>query len=293
MNLEEIKNFGIIGLPINHSLSPKMYMAAFHASGFTHYNYIAIPVKVGGLMPAVEGLKGLDFRGFNVTIPHKTTILNYLDAVNPDAKIIGAVNTVVNDGGMLTGYNTDVTGFLASLTEADFLPEDSNAVILGAGGAARAVLWGLCKRKAGFITIGARNEEKAQKLAGDFKNYAEVEGMDWSSEMFQEILQTADILINTTPLGMYPNVDTMPPIDLKLLPEGALVYDIVYNPEKTKFLKTAEKFGYPTLNGLTMLLKQGEEAYRLFTGTHPDLDIMHRVLTTSLQAGNSQSDKDE
>ena len=189
MKLEEIKNFGIIGLPINHSLSPKMYMAAFHASGFIRYNYIAIPVKVGGLMPAVEGLKGLDFRGFNVTIPHKTTILNYLDATDPDAQIIGAVNTVVNYGGMLTGYNTDVTGFLASLTEANFLPEDSNAVILGAGGAARAVLWGLCKRKAGFITIGARNEVKAQKLAGDFKNYAEVEGMDWSSEMFQEILQ--------------------------------------------------------------------------------------------------------
>ena len=229
-------------------------------------------------MLAVDGLKGLGFRGANVTIPHKTMIIKYLDAVDADALIIGAVNTIVNDGGIMTGYNTDVTGFLAALAEAEFMPDDCNAVILGAGGAARAVLWGLCKRKAASVTIGVRNPLKARPLADDFSIYGSVEVMDWTSDEFQEVLQAADLLINTTPLGMYPKIDEMPPVNLKLLPEGALVYDIVYNPAKTKFLQTAESLGYPTLNGLSMLLLQGKESYRLFTGELPDLDVMRKVL---------------
>ncbi|MBR6014017.1 MAG: shikimate dehydrogenase [Selenomonadaceae bacterium] len=279
----EIKNFGIIGWPVGHSLSPKMYQAAFKSSGFPNYNYIAMPIQAGRLMLAVDGLKGLDFRGINVTIPHKTHIIKYLDSLDADARIIGAVNTVVNDGGMLTGYNTDVTGFLAALAEADFMPEDSNAVILGSGGAARAVLWGLCKRKAGYVTIGARNAEKAKNLAADFKRYGSIEGYDWLSEEFKENLKTADILINATPLGMYPDVISMPPVDLKLLPEGALVYDIVYNPAKTKLLAEAEKLGFPTLSGMSMLLLQGKESYRLFTGENPDVDIMWRILKQELK----------
>jgi shikimate dehydrogenase len=275
---EEIKNFAILGFPIGHTLSPKMHKAAFKAAGYPNYNYIAVPVQTGRLMLAVDGLKGLGFRGANVTIPHKTTIMKFVDAVDSDAMIIGAVNTLVNDGGMITGYNTDVTGFLKSLAQAQFLPEDCNAVILGAGGAARAVIWGLCKRRAGYITVGVRNPKKARVLADDFSVYGNIEVLDWQTEEFKETLQTADILINTTPLGMYPEIDAMPPVDLKLLPEGALVYDIVYNPVKTKLLKTAEKFGYPTLNGLNMLLLQGEEAYRLFTGELPDLEVMKKVV---------------
>ena len=272
MPSKEIKNFGILGWPVGHSLSPKMHTAAFKAAGYD------IPVQSGRLMLAVDGLKGLGFRGANVTIPHKTMIIKYLDAVDADALIIGAVNTIVNDGGIMTGYNTDVTGFLAALAEAEFMPDDCNAVILGAGGAARAVLWGLCKRKAASVTIGVRNPLKARPLADDFSIYGSVEVMDWTSDEFQEVLQAADLLINTTPLGMYPKIDEMPPVNLKLLPEGALVYDIVYNPAKTKFLQTAESLGYPTLNGLSMLLLQGKESYRLFTGELPDLDVMRKVL---------------
>lgn len=283
MATNEIKNFGIIGWPVEHSLSPKMYQAAFRASGLPNYNYIPMPIQAGRLLMTVEGLKGLNFSGVNVTIPHKTTIIKFLDALDADALIIGAVNTVVNDGGRLTGYNTDVTGFLSALAEADFMPEDCNAVVLGNGGAARAILWGLCKRKAGYITIGARNADKAKKLAEDFRQYCSVDGYDWESKEFNENLETADILINTTPIGMYPNMDEMPPVDLNLLPEGALVYDIIYNPAKTKLLETAEKLGFPTLNGLTMLLLQGQEAYRLFTGITPDLDIMRRVLKQELK----------
>ena len=282
MSSSEIKNFGILGWPVGHSLSPQMYMAAFKAAGFTNYNYTLLPTQTGRLYFAVEGLKGLDFRGVNVTIPHKSTIMQYLDAVDSDAMIIGAVNTVVNDGGILTGYNTDVVGFLAALAEANFLPEDCHAVVLGAGGAARAILWGLCKRRAGFITIGARNQLKAENLAKDFLQHGHVEGFDWLSDDFKEILQSADILINTTPLGMFPEVDAMPPVDLKLLPEGALVYDIIYNPFETKLLRTAKELGFPTLDGLSMLLLQGQEAYRLYTGELPDLQVMRRALEQGL-----------
>ncbi len=284
MASEEIKNFAILGYPVGHSLSPIMHEAAFKAAGYPNYNYIPIPVQKGRLMLAVEGLKGLGFRGANVTIPHKSAIMKFIDAVDSDAMIIGAVNTLVNDGGMITGYNTDVTGFLKSLQAAQFMPEDCNAVMLGAGGAARAILWGLCKRRAGYITIGVRNPKKAKTLEDDFCIYGNVEVMDWNSEYFKDILQTADILINTTPLGMYPAVDEMPPVDLKLLPEGALVYDIVYNPARTKFLQTAESLGYPTLNGLDMLLLQGEEAFRLFTDELPDLEVMRKIAETELFA---------
>ena len=183
----------------------------------------------------------------------------------------------------MTGYNTDVSGFLAALAEANFLPDDCHAVILGAGGAARAILWALCKRRAEFITIGARNPQKANALANDFLNYGSVEGFDWNSEEFKEMIQTADILINTTPLGMFPEVDDMPPIDLKLLPEGALIYDIIYNPAETKLLRLAKEMGFPTLNGLSMLLLQGKEAFRLYTGQVPDLKLMKKALEKSLK----------
>ena len=278
MGSTEIKNFGIIGYPIVHSFSPKMYMAAFKDAGLDYYSYIAFPIQPGRLMLAVEGMKGLKFRGFNVTIPHKTAIIPYLDAVDADAMIIGAVNTVVNDGGMLTGYNTDVTGFLAALFENGFVADGCNAVILGAGGAARAVLWGLCKRRANSVTIGARNYERAKKLADDFLIYGNVQGTDWTSEDFRDSMRRTDILINTTPLGMFPNPDDMPPVDLKLLPDGALVHDLVYNPIQTKLLKAAADLGHPTLPGLPMLLLQGKEAYRLFTGTLPNLDVMRQIV---------------
>ena len=271
MKSNEIKNFGILGWPVGHSLSPHMFRAAFDKAGFPDYNYIPIPVQAGRLMLAVDGLKWLDFRGCNVTIPHKTSVMKFLDAIDADAIIVGAVNTIVNDGGILTGYNTDVTGFISALTEANFMPEDCHAVVLGAGGAARAVLWGLCKRKAEYITVAARNGEKAAKLAHDFASYAGVEGMDWTSEEFNEAIQTADILI-----------DEMPPVDLSLLPEGALVYDIIYTPAKTKLLQKAEELGYPTLNGLSMLLLQGKESYRLYTGELPNEEVMLKALKEEL-----------
>ena len=152
MKSSEIKNFGILGYPVGHSLSPQMYKAAFKAAGFVNYNYIPLEVHAGKLFMAVEAIKGLDFRGVNVTIPHKMTITRYLDAIDSDAMVIGAVNTVINDGGMLTGYNTDVSGFLAALAEANFLPEDCHAVI-----------WVRAERLVPFCGAYARDEPSSSQ----------------------------------------------------------------------------------------------------------------------------------
>ncbi len=275
------KNLGIIGYPIGHTLSPTMQMAAINAANLD-YSYIAIPVQKGRLILAVDGLRSLDFRGWNVTIPLKSTIPQLLDSLDADAKIIGAVNTVVNDGGKLTGYNTDVNGFLAALNEVEFMPEDCNAVVLGAGGAARAVIWGLCKRKSAHIAVGVRNPEKYQAIIEDFEVFDAIDLYHWETDEFKEQLQQADILINTTPLGMTPDIETIPPVDVSLLPEGALVYDVIYSPAKTKFLTKAEELGYPILNGMSMLLYQGVEAFRLFTGVEPDEKVMLKALKEAL-----------
>ena len=276
------KNLGIIGYPIGHTLSPVMQTAAIKAANL-EYSYIAIPMPAGRLILAVDGLRALDFRGWNVTIPLKSIIMPMLDSIDTDAKMIGAVNTVVNDGGKLTGYNTDVTGFVKALTEAEFMPEDCNATILGAGGAARAVIWGLCKRRAAHVSIGVRNPDKYKSVVEDFSTFQDIDIYNWQSDEFKEQMQQSDILINTTPLGMTPNVDEMPPIDLSLLPEGALVYDIIYTPAKTKLLKKAEELGYPILNGETMLLYQGTESFRLFTGVEPDETVMLKALKEALK----------
>ena len=276
------KNLGIIGYPIGHTLSPTMHMAAIKAADLD-YSYIAIPVQKGKLILAVDGLRALGFRGWNVTIPLKSAITQLLDSVDADAQIIGAVNTVVNDGGRLTGYNTDVNGFLAALAEANFMPDDCNTVVLGAGGAARAVIWGLCKRNAAHVAVGVRNPEKYQSVIDDFKTFESIDIYHWETDEFKEQLQQADLLINTTPLGMTPDVDAMPPVDISLLPEGALVYDLIYSPAKTKFLAKAEELGYPIINGMSMLFHQGAEAFRLFTGMEPDKDVMYKALTEALK----------
>ena len=276
------KNLGIIGYPIAHTLSPAMQMAAINAAGLD-YSYIAIPIQKGKLILAVDGLRALGFRGWNVTIPLKSTITQVLDSLDTDAKMIGAVNTVVNDGGRLTGYNTDVTGFVKALSEVEFMPDECNAVVLGAGGAARAVLWGLYKRNVGHVAVGVRNPDKYKSIVEDFKVFENIEIFHWESEEFREQLEQADILINTTPLGMMPDIDEMPPIDISLLPEGALVYDIIYTPAKTKLMAKAEELGYPTLNGMTMLLYQGVEAFRLFTGVEPDETVMLKALEEALR----------
>lgn len=275
------KNLGVMGWPIAHSLSPVLQNAAIEEAGID-YVYISLPVPPEKLKEAVAGLRAMQFTGWNVTIPHKQAIMAELDAVDEDARIIGAVNTVVNRDGHLTGYNTDCIGFMQPLAQQGFLPKGKEATILGAGGAARAVIWGLLRAKIKRITLGVRNPAKAARLAEEFAAYGEIQVLHWEDSAFAEHLAVTDLLVNTTPLGMYPHVEGMPPVDWTKLKKDALVYDIIYTPERTRFLSEAQAHGHAIINGEGMLAGQGAAAFTLWTGVAPDLALMKRALREEL-----------
>lgn len=275
------KNLGVMGWPIAHSLSPVLQNAAIEEAGLD-YVYISLPVPPEKLKEAVAGLRAMQFTGWNVTIPHKQAIMAELDAVDEDARIIGAVNTVVNRDGHLTGYNTDCIGFMQPLAQQGFLPKGKEATIFGAGGAARAVIWGLLRAKVKRITLGVRNPAKAARLAEEFAAYGEIQVLHWEDSAFAEHLAVTDLLVNTTPLGMYPHVEGMPPVDWTKLKKDALVYDIIYTPERTRFLSEAQAHGHAIINGEGMLAGQGAAAFTLWTGVAPDLALMKRALREEL-----------
>ena len=281
-------NLGVMGWPIVHSLSPAMQNAAIARAGIDAV-YTALPVEPALLPTAVAGLRALHFLGWNVTIPHKQAIIDLLDEIDEDAQMIGAVNTVVREDDRLKGYNTDVTGFLAGLAGAGFSLKGKRAVLLGAGGAARAVLWGLIKSGVTRVAIGVRHPEKAELLRQAFAAKASTLGTElavchWEAEVFAAELVRADLLVNTTPLGMAPKTDAAPPIDWQQVQRSAFVYDIIYTPRETQFLREAAAEGHPTLNGEDMLVGQGAEAFRLWFGQAPDIALMKKTLREQLAA---------
>ena len=275
------KNLGVLGWPIAHSLSPVLQNAAIGKAG-VDYVYTALPVRPEDLPAAVAGLRALQFCGWNVTIPHKTAIMPLLDAIDEDARIIGAVNTVVNEDGHLTGYNTDVTGFIQALLDAGFAPQGKTAVLLGAGGAARAVIWGLIKAGTAAIHIGVRNPAKIQPLVREFGAYVTLTASHWEQEDFAAKLLSADLLVNTTPLGMTPQTDAMPPVDWSNVKADAFVYDIIYTPAETRLLREAREHGHRILNGEGMLAGQGAAAFHKWTGVTPDTGLMKARLREAL-----------
>ncbi len=276
------RNLGVIGDPIIHSLSPVMQNCAISELGLD-YVYIAMQVKCDALASAVRGLRDLNFRGFNVTIPHKTNIIPLLDEVDEDARAIGAVNTVVNSEGRLLGYNTDVCGFVGALKHHGFSIDGKHVVLMGAGGAARAVVWGLIKNHAAEITIGVRNPRKALALVEYFRKYMDIQLFDWNAPEFSEKLLSADLLVNSTPLGMYPNLAAMPPVAWEQLNPAAFVYDIIYTPAQTRFLQQAAAGGHPTLNGEEMLVGQGAASFQLWTSKIANQDTMLSALREALR----------
>lgn len=276
------KNLGVMGWPIAHSLSPVLQNAALKEAGLD-YAYVALPVPSEQLSAAVAGIRAMGFRGVNVTVPHKSEIIPLLDEVDEDARLIGAVNTVVNEDGILKGYNTDAIGFLEALKSEGYALEGKRVCLLGAGGAARAVLRALAKEKAAKVSIGVRNPAKAEPLAELFRERVPVEALFWEGEAFTEAMAEADLLVHTTPLGMHPKVDGMPPVRLEALKASALVYDIVYTPAKTRLLREAEALGHRILNGEGMLAGQGAAAFRLWTGAEADVELMKRVLRSHLE----------
>lgn len=278
------RNLGVIGWPIGHSLSPVLQNAALTAAKLD-YVYIALPVPPECLSAAVAGLRAANFSGWNVTIPHKEAIIHYLDEVEEAARAIGAVNTVVNRNGRLYGYNTDAEGFLGALLARGFDPAGKQVVLLGAGGAARAAAWALLKRGARSICIAVRNAKKGEAFVGSFRPY-DTHGIlhaeDWKDVAFSSTLAEAELVVNTTPIGMSPNISDMPPVELRQLTQEAFVYDIVYMPGETRFLREARALGHETLNGEDMLVLQGAAAFSLWTGEKPDIVLMKKELHAAL-----------
>jgi shikimate dehydrogenase len=276
--------FGVFGDPIAHSLSPAMHNAAFSALGMDCV-YHAFRVKPEKLEKAILGAEAMGFGGLNLTVPLKEAALR-LEFINPDplAEKIGAINTVVfGKNGEIKGYNTDGLGAKKALREAAVEIRGSKIVVAGAGGAARAIAFQLAADGAEIIIIN-RTEERAVELAKNISAAAlsgKVEGRGLSG--LKALLQDADVLINTTTLGMHPNTDTAIATAEDLHP-GLTVFDIVYNPLETRLLREAKAANAKTVSGIFMLVYQGAEAFRLWTGIEPPVELMKKTVLEALQA---------
>jgi shikimate dehydrogenase len=265
----------LIGDPVEHSLSPLIHNAGYKALDI---NYAYVSFRISDIKRAIEGIRGLGIRGASVTIPHKTTALKYLDRLDPLAEEIDAVNTIVNDDGVLTGYTTDGDGALKALEEVTTL-SGKKAVLIGSGGAASAIAVGL-KAKGVELVVLNRTEDKAKKLAKRVN--AEDSG---SLERLAEI-SSADILINATPVGMLPKTDqSIIPKDI--LHNRLIVFDIVYNPRKTRLIIEARERGCTVVYGCKMLLYQAVKQFELFTGLKAPLPAMESALTQALEGGGN------
>lgn len=278
----ETKVVGLIGYPIGHTLSPAMHNRAFEYLDL-NYLYLPFPVKESNLKEALRALPALSVVGVNVTLPYKERVLEYLDEVSEEAELTQAVNTILVKDSRLIGYNTDGKGFVTSLKKgAEFNPRDKKVVIIGAGGASRAVSIGLAKEGVEKITLIDIVFNKAQSLASHIaKNISKVEVAAVKEEGLGKEVREADILINATPLGMRP--DDSLPIDPKLLHPNLLVYDLIYNPSKTKLLSEAERIGAKTLNGIGMLLYQGALTFTIWTDKEAPIEIMARALEEEIK----------
>jgi len=275
MNLitSHTKLTGIIGHPVSHSLSPVMHNAAFEDLGLD-YRYLAFEVLPNNLEKTVEGFRAIGVAGFNVTVPYKLDVMQYLDQVSPEAQIIGAVNTVVNNAGILVGYNTDAKGFLLALKkEADI--NKKNILIIGAGGAARAVVFSFASESVREIVVCNRTKEKADDLVADVKQ-AGINLPIFSKVLDKKNISQADIIINTTSLGLKTGEESIVPKDW-LMPEK-ICMDLIYNPEVTPFLACAKQQGCKTINGLGMLIEQGRLAFKLWTGKEPSYEVMKKAI---------------
>jgi len=268
---------GVIGDPIEHTMSPVMHNAAFRETGLD-YVYTASRVRSEELGEAIRGMRTLNIRGLNVTIPHKVAVIPFLDEVDVLAEKIGAVNTIVNDNGVLKGYNTDASGFLQALLEKGVDPQGKRVLVLGAGGASRAVSLALGERGARLVILNRLEElDWAHELAARIGRLfdTEVKSGELTRDNTAEALAETDILVNTTSVGMSPETDRTP-VDADLLRPGLVVFDIVYNPLKTRLLSEAEAAGAETIRGIDMLAWQGALAFEKWTGVQAPVDLMKR-----------------
>ena len=269
---------GVFGHPVAENPTVVMQEAAFQELGL-NWRYLTIEVYPEDLEDAMKGLRAMNMRGINLTIPHKVAILEYLDEVAPDAALIGAVNTVCREENKLIGENTDGKGFLRSLRDdAGIDPAGKRVVVLGAGGAARAITVELALAGAQQITLVNRTVERGEELVQllNEKTSTTASFVQWDTEY--EIPSDTDILVNATSIGLFPNVSKKPEIVYDTITKEMVVCDVIPNPPHTPFLREAESRGAKTLDGLGMLVYQGAIGFKMWTGLEAPIDVMYQAL---------------
>ncbi|PLZ84883.1 shikimate dehydrogenase [Fischerella thermalis CCMEE 5196] len=279
------KLLGVIGYPIEHSLSPVMHNAAIAQLGID-YVYLPFPIKPEDLHTAIQGFAAIGVVGFSVTIPHKQAILRFLSAVEPIAQAVGAVNTVIKKNNSWIGTNTDIEGFLAPLQAHQQNWSQKIAVILGNGGAARAVVAGCAKLGCAEIHVVGRNIQRLRDFSQSWKNSPLQVNLNvhrWDE--LPELIPQADLLVNTTPIGMYPKIDQSPlsAAEMANLSSQAIAYDLIYTPNPTKFLQQAQQIGVTAIDGLEMLVQQGAAALKIWLQRESvPVDVMRQALQKHL-----------
>ncbi len=267
----------VFGDPVDENPTGVMEEAAYRAAGLD-WRYLTLRILPKDLHTAMDAARAFGFRGVNLTIPHKQAVLQYLDDISPAAKIIGAVNTVLNKDGLLWGDNTDGKGFVKSLLDEHVVLEGSHVAILGAGGAARAIAVECALAGASQVTIINRSAGHGQELADLVQSNTQASAtyLPWTSHM--RIPSGTDIVVQATNIGLYPDVQGCPDIDFTSLQPDAVACDVVFNPPTTLFLAHAAERGLKTINGLGMLVNQGELNFTLWTGLQPPPDVMMQTL---------------
>jgi shikimate dehydrogenase len=278
------KILGVMGFPVSHSLSPVMHNAAIAAMGLD-YVYVPFPIPVEDLPAAITGLKAIQsVQGFNLTIPHKVEVIPLLDEVLPIAKAVGAVNTVKRVGDRWVGTNTDVAGFLSPLKQLNCDWGNSPAVILGSGGAAKAVVAACLELGCPVIHVVGRDSKKMKKFHGAMTSQLHDYNLrvhPWTS--IPHLLEVAGIVINATPIGMASDPNTpISEAEMDLLPDQAIVYDLIYTPRPTKFLQIAAARGLKAIDGLEMLINQGAIGLEFWLDQPVPIEIMRQALITHL-----------
>lgn len=278
---------GVVGWPVEHSVSPAMHNAAYAALGLD-WCYLPFPVPPERLPEAIAGVRALGLVGVNVTVPHKQALLALMDELTPAAAAIGAANTVIARDGRLIGHNTDAAGFLRALREAGCEPAGITALVLGAGGAARAVVYALLEVGA-RVTVLNRTVARAETLARDLGRGADGEVLAASLDLaaLRPLVPRARLVVNATSVGMWragvagasPWPEALP------FPEDALAYDLVYNPRETAFMRQARAAGARAVNGVRMLVHQGAEAFERWTGVAAPVEVMAHACDRALGGG--------
>jgi len=286
MTSERIQRVGIIGHPIGHTLSPVMHTAAFNELGLP-FTYGVFDVVEDFLPALFASIRKNGFTGLNVTIPHKQRVIPLLDDISADAKAMGAVNTIVNKNGTLVGYNTDVDGIEQTLSHYTGRIQNASVVILGAGGGARAAAYAIAKNfSPSTVRFHNRTASRGEKIAGEFRKEFPRITFDVVHEhqLLAGVIAESTLIVNTTPAGMAPNIEALPIPPAVRFSNKQIIFDIIYTPVETAFLRKARGDGGVTINGVEMFVHQGEKAFELWTGRAFPVETARQAVLAALKS---------